>query len=134
MRFAAIVLDQQFVERLKERHEFLQAAGEGAGGQLVAGAAKFGEDAIERLEEHELVLQDHHPEGDADSALGNELVGRRRREEGGRARTLTAAAIALAVIASAMGTDLDFEDVAVGGAGNFLERQLTSGTAFLVVG
>ncbi len=33
-----------------------------------------------------------------------------------------------------MGTDLDFEDVAVGGAGNFLERLVTSGTAFLVVG
>src|SRR5712691_3664096 len=80
------------------------------------------------------MLQDHHPEGDADIALGNELVGRWRREEGGRAGTLTAPAIALAVIASAMGADLDFEDVAVGGAGNFLERQVTIGTAFLVVG
>ena len=100
----------------------------------MAGATELGEDAIEWLEERELVLQDHDPEGDADMALGHELVGRRRREECGRARTLTAPTIAFAVIASAIAADVDFEDVTVGGGGDFLEGELTIGTAFLVVG
>ena len=67
-------------------------------------------------------------------AFGDELVGRRRGDEGGGSGTLTAAAIALAMIASAIAADVDFEDVTVGGAGDFLEGTLTSGTAFVLVG
>ena len=35
------------------------------------------------VEELELVLQDHDPEGNAEVAFGDELVGRRRRDDGG---------------------------------------------------
>ena len=44
------------------------------------------------------------------------------------------AAIALALIAAPMGADLDFENVAIGGAGDFLKRFAASGTALLVLG
>ena len=48
---------------------------------------------------------------------------------GGRLGTGAAAAIALAVVTSAIGADVDFEDVAVGAAGDFLEGHPTGGTA-----
>ena len=40
---------------------FLQAVGDGSGGQAQTVAAQFGEDAVQRLEELKLVLQDEHP-------------------------------------------------------------------------
>jgi hypothetical protein len=122
------------VEWLKERHEFLQATGEGAGRQMKATTAQFGEDTVQWLEERELVLQDHHPQGDADVVFGDEFVGRRCRDDGGRAGTLTTAAITFAAIAAAIATDLDLQDVTISGAGNLLKRQLAGWAAFLVVG
>ena len=44
------------------------------------------------------------------------------------------AAIAAAMITAAMGTDVDFEDIAIGGAGDFLKRFTATGTGLLVVG
>ena len=57
MAFGAIVFDEQFIERREEGHEFLQAIGDGAGRKTQIVAAQFGHDAIERLEEFELALQ-----------------------------------------------------------------------------
>src|SRR5208282_5508116 len=70
----------------------------------------------------------------AHGTFGNELVGWRSGDHGGLLGTLAGAPIALAVIAAAMGANFDFQDVAVGGAGNFLERLAAIGTALLVVG
>jgi hypothetical protein len=134
MPFAAVVFDEQFVKRLKQRHEFLQAAGDRAGRQMQVVAAQFGQDAIERLKEFEFPPQNEHPERNADTAFGKEFVRRRGRDYSRLIGTSATTPIALAMIAASMGADLDFEDVAVGRAGNFLERLMASGTALLVVG
>jgi hypothetical protein len=62
------------------------------------------------------------PTAEPDAALGDELVGRRCRDDGGLDRTGAAAAI---------GFDADFEDVAIGGAGDFFEGFAAAGTAAL---
>jgi hypothetical protein len=97
-------------------------------------AAQFSEDAVQGLEEFKLVLEDHHPQGDAEGAFGNEFVGRRSGEHGGLLGTLAAATVALTVIAAAMGANIDFQDIAIGAAGNFLIRLAAIGTAVLIVG
>src|SRR4051794_4623445 len=118
----AVVFDQEFVERLKQGHEFLQATGDSAGRQLQIMAAQFGEDAVQGLIEFELVLQNHDPERDADRAFGKELVGRWCRPQCRWLRTGAGAAIAVAMITATMGTDVDFEGVAVGGGRGFLPK------------
>ena len=130
----AIVFDETRVQRLEERRDFLQAVGDGAGGQIKIVATQFGEDAVQRLEELELVLQDEYPQRDADVAFGNELVGRRRGEHARLIGAAALAAITFAMIATAMGADIDFEDVAVGGAGDFFERFAALATRFLRIG
>src|ERR1700722_6579752 len=54
-------------------------------------------------------------------SLGNQLVRRRRSDDGGLLGTSTGAAIELAMIAPAMRTHLDFENSAVGRAGDLLQ-------------
>jgi hypothetical protein len=134
MLLVAIMLGKEFVERLEKGREFLQPAGDGAGRQMQIVAAEFGEDAVERLKEFELVLQNHRPQRNAEVAFGDQFVGGRGRDDEGLSGTGAGAAIALAMIASAMGADLDFEDVAVGGAGNFLEGLAAAKAALLVGG
>jgi hypothetical protein len=134
MLSGAIVFAEVFVKRFEEGFEFLQAVGDGAGGQIEAMAAQFGEDAVQRLKELEFVLQDKGPQGNADAAFGDELVGRWRREHARLIGAAAAAAIAFAVIAAAMSADVDFEDVAIGGAGNLLQRLAALSTRFLGLG
>jgi hypothetical protein len=49
-------------------------------------------------------------------------------------RSPSAATVTVTVIATPMGLHVHFEDVAVRGARNFLQRLTAIGTAFLVVG
>ncbi len=130
----AVVVGEEFVQWFEQRLDFLQATGDGAGRQLQIVAAQFGNNAVQRLKELELVLQNHHPQRDADDAFGNELVRRRRGDHDRLPATGAGATIALAMITAAMGSDVDFEDVAIGGAGDFLEGCAATGTGLLVVG
>ena len=91
---AAIVFDELVVERLEQRHQFLQTADDRAARQIQAVTAQFGEGAIQRYEERELAAQDLDPDGNAEVAFGNELVGRRRREQRRLTRTGARAALA----------------------------------------
>ena len=131
-------LDKEFkqglVERLKQRLELFQAADDGAGGQLHFAAAQFGDDPMQRLKELVLVLQDQHPQRDADGAFENDFVRSRRREDGGLTRTLADATIAVPMINATMSTHIDFENVAILGARDFLVRFAAIGTTPLVLG
>src|ERR1700677_2008779 len=130
----AIVFKQISVERLKQGDKLFQAADDGAGGQMHVAAAQFGNDTMQRLKELVLVLQDQHPQRDADGAFKNDFVRRRRREDGGLTRTLADATIAVPMIKAPMSTHIDFENVAILGARDFLVSFATIGTTPLVLG
>jgi hypothetical protein len=91
-------------------------------------AAQFGDNTVQWLKEFELVLQHHDPKRDAEVAFGNEFVGRRRGQDGRLFEAGAGAAIAPTMITAAMGLNVDFEDVAIGGAGNFLVGFAATGT------
>jgi hypothetical protein len=97
-------------------------------------AAQFGKDAMKRLKEFEFSSENQHPEGNADDAFGNELVGRRSRDHGWLIVTAASTAIPLAMIPAPMSADFDFEDVAIGRAGDFLKWFAATRTTFLVIG
>lgn len=89
---------------------------------------------MERLEKQELALEDQRPQGNADAALGDELVGRRGGDHGRPVGAAAPAAIAFAMIAATMGANVDFEDVAIGRARNFLQRFAALGATFVLLG
>src|ERR1700730_389879 len=96
--------------------------------------AQLGQDAVQRHKELKLALQNQHPDGNADAAFGDELVRRWRRDHGGLLGAPSVPPIALAMIAAPMGANLDFQNVAIGSAGDFLKRLLAIGAASLLGG
>ena len=128
----AIVFDQGFIQRLEEGQQLLQAAGDRTRRQVQAQAAEFRQNAIERLKESKFVLQNHDPDRDPQEALGNDLGWWRGRDHGRLAGAASGAGIAVAVIDTAVGTDFDFEDLAVVAAGELLPGRTTVLAALLV--
>jgi hypothetical protein len=111
------VFDQGVGDRLEQRQQPLQAAGDGSGGQVEAVAPPVGEQALGGAIEPVFVEQDVDPDGDAEGALGDQPWRRRRGEDAGLGPTGTRGTVAAAVAEAAVGLDLDLQDGGVVGAG-----------------
>ncbi len=87
---------------------------------------------MQRLKELILALHNEHPHRQADVALGNQFVRRRRADNLRLSRTATVTPIALTVVTPTMRSHIDFQDIAIVAPSDFLER-LTASRAVLFV-
>lgn len=122
---AAQLQCQRTIQRLEQRCDRLQPAGQGARRDLQPAVGKILDEAMAGAAVEKLVQQHGGPYRNAELAPFDQSCRRRRRHDARHAATPAAGVITLATDDAPVGLDLDLQDFAVLGAGKHAQLQTT---------